>query len=285
MILALDDDVPEAVSEAIRTQEAVRDLWTIRLGGATLTADRGAAHPRRPRRDARPRPARRVDVHRRGPLPGPGRLAADRRSAGARPRSSPAGWPRRTRRRPCRSRPAGRVELVHSPLGRDDPDRRGHRGGARAPTGSAVAAARRSGLPRDRPGRLAGPPSRRDRRALRRRSSRPGGGRRSRPGRPAASRSPRSRRASGRRSPALLARLADGRPPGTPRPLAGRGLRRPAARPPVVDRRRPRRRLQGRPADPVRPAARAVLDVVDGPVRRSPSSSSAPGGRSCAPTT
>jgi D-3-phosphoglycerate dehydrogenase len=32
MILALDDDVPEAVSEAIRAQEAVRDLWTIRLG-------------------------------------------------------------------------------------------------------------------------------------------------------------------------------------------------------------------------------------------------------------
>ena len=32
MILALDDDVPESVSEAIRDQEAVRDLWTIRLG-------------------------------------------------------------------------------------------------------------------------------------------------------------------------------------------------------------------------------------------------------------
>ena len=32
MILALDDDVPDAVAEAIRTQEAVRDLWTIRLG-------------------------------------------------------------------------------------------------------------------------------------------------------------------------------------------------------------------------------------------------------------
>jgi D-3-phosphoglycerate dehydrogenase len=32
MILALDDDVPEAVSEAIRSQDAVRDLWTIRLG-------------------------------------------------------------------------------------------------------------------------------------------------------------------------------------------------------------------------------------------------------------
>jgi D-3-phosphoglycerate dehydrogenase len=34
MILALDDEVPESVSEAIRHQEAVRDLWTIRLGGA-----------------------------------------------------------------------------------------------------------------------------------------------------------------------------------------------------------------------------------------------------------
>jgi hypothetical protein len=34
MILALDDEVPESVSEAIRRQEAVRDLWTIRLGGS-----------------------------------------------------------------------------------------------------------------------------------------------------------------------------------------------------------------------------------------------------------
>ena len=32
MILALDDDVPESVSDAIRAQDAVRDLWTIRLG-------------------------------------------------------------------------------------------------------------------------------------------------------------------------------------------------------------------------------------------------------------
>ena len=32
MILALDDDVPERVSDAIRAQEAVLDLWTIRLG-------------------------------------------------------------------------------------------------------------------------------------------------------------------------------------------------------------------------------------------------------------
>jgi D-3-phosphoglycerate dehydrogenase len=34
MVLALDDDVPESVSDAIRGQEAVLDLWTIRLGSA-----------------------------------------------------------------------------------------------------------------------------------------------------------------------------------------------------------------------------------------------------------
>ena len=34
MILALDDDVPDAVAESLRTNEAIRDLWTIRLGAA-----------------------------------------------------------------------------------------------------------------------------------------------------------------------------------------------------------------------------------------------------------
>lgn len=33
MILALDDDIQSAVEEAIRAEEAVLDLWTIRLGG------------------------------------------------------------------------------------------------------------------------------------------------------------------------------------------------------------------------------------------------------------
>ncbi len=33
MILALDDDVPAPVAEAIRSHEAVLDVWTIRLGG------------------------------------------------------------------------------------------------------------------------------------------------------------------------------------------------------------------------------------------------------------
>jgi D-3-phosphoglycerate dehydrogenase len=32
MILALDDDVPDRVADAIRTHEAVLDVWTIRLG-------------------------------------------------------------------------------------------------------------------------------------------------------------------------------------------------------------------------------------------------------------
>jgi hypothetical protein len=32
MILALDDDVPEAVEAAIRGLDAVIDLWIIRLG-------------------------------------------------------------------------------------------------------------------------------------------------------------------------------------------------------------------------------------------------------------
>ena len=68
-----------------------------------------------------------------------------------------------------------------------------------------------------------------------------------------------ARRASGaaRRGPAA----------GDARSIPGRRLRRAAARPALVGRGRSRRGLQGRLADPVRPAPRAVLDVVDGPVR------------------
>jgi hypothetical protein len=70
MILALDDDVPDAVSDAIRTNEAVRDLWTIRLGahrGRGLHTAGDRAHPGRPGCDRRLCPPRRVHVHRRGP--------------------------------------------------------------------------------------------------------------------------------------------------------------------------------------------------------------------------
>jgi len=33
MVLALDDDVPEALATSIRDHEALIGLWTIRLGG------------------------------------------------------------------------------------------------------------------------------------------------------------------------------------------------------------------------------------------------------------
>ena len=33
MLLALDDDVPATLADAIRADDAVLDLWTIRLGG------------------------------------------------------------------------------------------------------------------------------------------------------------------------------------------------------------------------------------------------------------
>jgi D-3-phosphoglycerate dehydrogenase len=32
MVLALDDDVPDAVADEIRAHEAVLDVWTIRMG-------------------------------------------------------------------------------------------------------------------------------------------------------------------------------------------------------------------------------------------------------------
>ena len=65
-------------------------------------------------------------------------------------------------------------------------------------------------------------------------------------------------RAPGPRSRAILERLGPRLPARHPRPPAGRRLRgrRAGGRPAVVDPRRPRRRVQGRAADAVRPAAR-----------------------------
>jgi len=34
MVLAVDDDVPESVVRAIRSDEAVIDVWVVRLDGA-----------------------------------------------------------------------------------------------------------------------------------------------------------------------------------------------------------------------------------------------------------
>ena len=46
MILALDDDVPDGVVEAIRADEAILDLWSIRLGARPLSADSGRPRSR-----------------------------------------------------------------------------------------------------------------------------------------------------------------------------------------------------------------------------------------------
>ena len=50
MVLALDDQVPAAVVEAIRADPAVIDVWTIRLGGEPVSdgsAGDGPAPPAR----------------------------------------------------------------------------------------------------------------------------------------------------------------------------------------------------------------------------------------------
>ena len=151
-------------------------------------------------------------------------------------RAARAARPADPDRRPGRARPL--------PAGTGDRDRRCDRDGPPI-RGHDRRPAPRSGLRRDRPGRVAGSPSGRGRGALRcgaqrlapdaadrlgtrrrvtprGRGTRPVGSRR-RPG--ASRRRPRARHA---------------------RSVAGRRLRGPDPRPSVVDRRRPRRRLQGR---------------------------------------
>ena len=224
-------------------------------------------------------------VHRRGPVPGPGRLAADASAAGARPRSSPRGSPHPHVARRCPSPPA-RPRLVHSPLGRTTRDRRGDRGGRRgAATAQPVVRGPMPGFLEIGQGDWEG--LHRDEIAARYGDDarRPGAADRPRPGRPAANRSTRSRRGSGRRSARLLADLAAAGVPGTRDRDQVAGLRRRPGEPPVVDRRRPRRRVQGHAADAVRPAARAVLDVVDGPVRDHGRRVPGGPGPSCARTT
>ena len=193
----------------------------------------------------------------------------------------------RTTPRPCRCPPASRVELVHSPLAPDDRDGRGHRRRAsrrerlaRHASGPTPASSRSARAP----GRACIGDEIRERYGARR--CRPGDAAPLEAWAPGGESLPEvaGTGPTGARRPARRA-SADGRRAGHARPSQVAGYRRSTARPPVVDRGRPRRRLQDRAADAVRPAARALLDVVDGPVRRSPSSSSGPGGRSCAPTT
>ena len=158
------------------------------------------------------------------------------------------------------------IELVHSPLARTAQTAeaiarcdRGPRRDRRPPG--------RAALPRDRSGRMGGAPSRRDRPNAMAPSWRPGAEPRSMAWAPGGESLARGRRhASGRRWTAMLARLAEGRPAGT------------HDRPRCQAMPTPSRTIRGRsssattassrwPVDAVRPAAGAVLDVVDGPVR------------------
>ena len=163
-------------------------------------------------------------VHRRGPVPGPGRNAAVRRPAAARPRSSPTALPDHTIRRRSRCRP---VRLARSSTRHcAHPPRRPTR--SRPPPASGRAG--RPGVPRDRPGRMGRAASRRDRaryaanaRGLAPDADRGVGAR-------AASRSPRSRTGCDRpcAMPSTPGRRRDA---GIARPRPGRGLRRARRRP------------------------------------------------------
>ena len=130
MILALDDEVPDAVAEAIRASEGVARPLVDPAGRRTLSDDGGLTVPAELVGGRRPAPPRRVDVHRRGPLPGPPRTPRCR-ALGRAPGGAGRGAPRRSRPVP---RPA-------------DPTRRAARDrplaarAARAATAEAVRAA------------------------------------------------------------------------------------------------------------------------------------------------
>ena len=116
MILALDDEVPDGVADAIRADESVKDIWTIRLGTRALSGRRRSrpAWTRRSSSSATASSEYIVEGRFQGqaetPLPAIGRrqaaLVAERladAARAARPARSPTGPPH---------------EIVHSPLGR-----------------------------------------------------------------------------------------------------------------------------------------------------------------------
>ena len=270
MILSVDDDVPPALEAALRADEGVHDLWTIRLGAAAMTES--ALIPGRPRRrslafvrhgESELVAQGRFQGQADSPLTELGRRQAllDRpahRAPNAAARPAAAG------RRAARDRPL--------PAPRADRDRDAHR-------------ARRERRPRRCGRRGAGAaPSRR--RACSRSARASGRGCRAR--RSSSAGATCSPRGAASRSTAwapggesladvdarvrpalrqLLADLAIASPAGRGAALPGPRLRRRPVRRAVVDRRRARRRVQGRAARPARPAARAVLDAAVRAVR------------------
>ena len=227
---------------------------------------RRVAHPRGPRRHAGPGPPRRIGVDPRGPVPGPGRDAAVRSSASARRPSPGSGSPVPTPPPPCRSPAAARSRSS---------TRRwpGPPATARA-VADAIAARRADPVAapvplRPEPGILElrqGDWEGVTQDEIARRWPAELSAWRHRPwesvapgGETLAEVQARVRPALGRVLRAPRSRL----PARHLRPAAGRRVRgrRRGPRPAVVDPRRPRRRVQGGPADAVRAAADAVLDV------------------------
>ena len=295
MVLALDDDVPAGGRGDPGRRGGHRRLddpprRRAVTGGSAAKSGDAAAHPRGPRRDARPAPPRRVGVHRRGPLPGPGRDAALRTGpppGGARRRAARRA---RTPRRPCPSRAARRSRSSTRRSARAAETAAPIAGGDRPPasTGDSASRARPDpGFWRSAQGDWEGAPPRRDRRALGRELLR------------AWRRRPPEAWAPGGESLAEVAGAGRGRPRRRCSSGSAAAARAGSARPPqvggyrgagptdaaVVDPRRPRRGVQGRPAHAVRHPARAGSGRSRSPCAGSPWWSSAAGGRSSGRTT
>ena len=161
MILALDDDVPPAVAEAIRTHDSVDRPVDDPARERTLSRGR-RRRPRSPTASTR-RSSSSGTANRRSSSSAASRARPSRRCPPTGRRQAAlvgrAARRARTLRPPCRSRPAPPLAIVHSPLGRADRDRAIAIATAAAdPAGTAVArSARIRGFARDRPGRVGGP--------------------------------------------------------------------------------------------------------------------------------
>ena len=262
MVLALDDDVPDTVVRAIESDDAVIDVWVVRLDGP---GDGDPAGPSEPPRPSSPR----VSTRRSSCSATASRSGSSRTGSRASPRPrSPRGaapgarWPasgspRRTTARPAGSRTAGRWRSCtrRSPWAAADRRLRraiaiergawtACRGSRRVPDAGSSSSGRASGralhqeeIAAHYPDVLPG---------WRRRpweAWAPGG-------ESLASVQARVRSSLGD----VLERLGRDYPRGTPGPAAGRRLRgrRSRGRPAVDGDRGPRRRVQGHPADPVR---------------------------------
>ena len=247
MILALDDDVPAGVAEAIRAHEDVIDAVDDPPGRRRAERRRRSSRTASTRRSSSSATASPSSSSRAGSRARPTRpLSPTGRAPGGAGRRAGSPTPRAP---PALPIPAGPpLEIVHSPLGRAAADRRRHR--------DAIAAASRGRPRRADPGfprsaRASGKGLHRDEIAARYGAELDGLARADppRPGRPAASRSPEvaARVRPGPARPCSRG-LAERPAPGDARPTAGRRLRG-----------SPRRRARGRSSSATTACSRSLL--------------------------